>query len=173
MVQYIFHEDEPLKIKNAKMAQAQVIGDALDEIRLARGGELQPMNVVDAARDPKHALHPHFEWDDSVAAEAFRLDQARSIIRIVRIADDSLDEGSARAFISIASDKGVSYRSLDEVKRSSDLRAAVLAGAERDLDAFQRRYRELKEICALVEPAKQAVRSRRQRSGAQENRAGA
>lgn len=52
---------------------------------LEREGRLSPYDVVDAARDPTHVLHNHFEWDDTVAAERFRLSQARRLIRSIEL----------------------------------------------------------------------------------------
>jgi hypothetical protein len=45
-------------------------------------GTLTPGAVVDDASDPASPLHAHFQWDDSIAARAHRLDQARALIRI-------------------------------------------------------------------------------------------
>ena len=44
-------------------------------------GNLTPEAVVNEARDEASLLHPYFEWDDIVAGEAFRLNQARTLIR--------------------------------------------------------------------------------------------
>jgi len=52
-------------------------------LALERRGRLTPEEVVDEARDPDSPLHRYFEWDDSAAAEAWRLNQARSMIRWV------------------------------------------------------------------------------------------
>lgn len=49
------------------------------------GGRLSPRAVVDAARDPASVLHSRFEWDDSAAAEGFRLVQAQGLLRSVKI----------------------------------------------------------------------------------------
>lgn len=160
MPKYLFNDD-PIRIKAANKADPQVIGDALDEIRLRKGGELEPKDVVDTARDVKHSLHQHFEWDDLAAAEMFRLDQARSIIRVVRVVDDSTPSGTARAFLSITGKNGVSYRSLEDVKRSADLQDALLARAEKDLEAFEHRYRDMRDICQIVTSAREAVKRRR------------
>jgi hypothetical protein len=113
--------------------------------------------VVDAARNRKSPLHPHFEWDDTAAAEAYRLDQARNLIRIVRVADDEVEDGSTRAFISINDKTGTAYRPIEAVRRSADLQFAVLRQARRDLDAFEKRYRELSDICVIVAQAREAV----------------
>ena len=52
---------------------------------LENDGRLQPADVVTDARDPTSPLHSHFEWDDGAAAERYRLSQARSLIRSVKI----------------------------------------------------------------------------------------
>jgi hypothetical protein len=160
MVKYVFAEDHLVAIKGAKKANPQVIGEALAKITADAGGKLTPHAVVNAARSDRHPLHRHFEWDDAVAAEHFRLDQARSIIRVVRIEDSDAPEGTVRAFMSVASG-GVSYRSAGEVKGSQHLQAVVLQQAHRDLEAFEKRYRELTEVCDLVRAAKEAVSRRR------------
>lgn len=60
------------------------------EARLAKicslnRGRLTPDAVVADAKSPESPLHDQFEWDDSAAANQYRLDQARSLIRTMRI----------------------------------------------------------------------------------------
>lgn len=67
-----------------------VLTDKLGAVRTAIRaleveGRLTPQAVVDAAKDPDSALHDRFEWDDSKAAAEFRLEQARELIRMVRV----------------------------------------------------------------------------------------
>lgn len=60
--------------------------ESLDELaRLHSRGELTPSNVIATARDPQSPLHAHFEWDDDVAARAYRLDQAGRLIIRARV----------------------------------------------------------------------------------------
>lgn len=157
MVAYVF-KDEPLRIKAAATANPQVIGEALAALAADREGHLTPSAVVEAAQYSLSPLHAHFEWDDATAAHAHRLDQARELIRVIRI-----DEGeqSPPAFVSISDASGVSYRPVAEVRASSSLQLVVLKQAERDLVAFQRRYRELADICGLVKVAQEKVNARR------------
>lgn len=159
MVQYTFREDGPLPIQNAKDANAQKIGKALEAISAEHLGHLRPGDVVEAARNPKSALHSHFTWDDKVAAEAYRMEEARALIRLVRVVDSELDE-PPRAFLSVPDSDGISYRGYKEVQQSVELSLAVLRAAERDLTAFRRRYRSLQDVCALVEVAEEEVRRR-------------
>jgi hypothetical protein len=160
-MKYIF-KDTPITIKAADKADPQKIGEALAKITAEGGGALTPKAVVETARNPKNILHKHFEWDDSAAAEAYRLDQARTVIRCIHVEDDDARDGHAVAFISITDKSGTSYRTLDAVKNSADLQARVLAQAERDLEAWQRRYRLLEDVCAIVRQAQAAIARKRQ-----------
>jgi hypothetical protein len=143
----------------AKRADPQVIGEALETIRLENGGELHPHAVVADARDAKSPLHRYFEWDDKKAAEAHRMDQARALIRSIRVIDDK-DEKSRPAFLSIRSDVGIGYHSIRDVLNSRDLRQRLLEQAQRDLDSWTARYHELREIVELIEPARRELRRR-------------
>ena len=154
MTRYAFDRAAPERVR----ADPQLIGEALDAIRVASGGQLHPQDVVAGARDPKSLLHAHFEWDDRKAAELHRTDQARALIRSIRVIDE--DDQQRPAFLSIRADDGVGYRAFQEVLTSPDLRERLLAQAQRDLDAWTARYRELREIVELIEPARRELRRR-------------
>jgi hypothetical protein len=170
MIKYVFRNEEPVRIKAASKANPQAIGEALEAVAAKANGELTPGDVVNAARSKKSVLHPHFEWDDALAAEAHRLDQARNLVRLICVEDESTQEGTTRAFQSIDIGAGRGYRHIDAVRASADFQMALLAGAERDLQAFERRYRELADVCKFVEQARQAVAAKR---GTIESRAAA
>lgn len=156
MHRYVF--DRPPAIKNASKADPQKIGEALTALADEADGHLRPQAVVEAAKDEASPLHQHFEWDVQKAAEAHWLDQAREIIRLVRVIDDDDEEDAApRAFLSISDTEGTSYRAYSEIMDSSDLQHAVLKQAKRDLEAFRRRYRGLQAVCDLVKVAEDAV----------------
>lgn len=48
---------------------------------LERNGKVDPVDLINAAKDPKHPCHDEFTWDIEKAAEERWRDQARSIIR--------------------------------------------------------------------------------------------
>lgn len=54
-------------------------------VKLQHDNRLTPDDVLGAARKPTNPLHDLFEWDDAVAAEEHRRDQARGIIREVQV----------------------------------------------------------------------------------------
>lgn len=167
MLKYVF-KDRPLTIKAAAKADPQIIGDALAKISGAAKGRLTPKAVVKAAEAPRHPLHRHFEWNNEAAADAFRLDQARTLIRCVDVVLGDR-EAPTPGWMSVTDKGGTSYRSAQDVMGSASLQAAVLAAAERDLVAFEKRYRELGEICDLVREAREKIADRRSK---QESRAG-
>jgi hypothetical protein len=48
-------------------------------------GHISPSNVIAAARDPASPIHGDFEWNVGAAAEQYWLDQARTLIRFVKV----------------------------------------------------------------------------------------
>lgn len=152
-----------------RRAGPQRIGEALEAIRLEHAGELHPQAVVERARPPESPLHRYFEWNDLKAADTYRVDQARALIRSIRVIDDD-DDRSRPAFLSIRADAGIAYRSIEDVMNNGDLRERLLLQAKRDLDAWTERYRELREIVELVEPARRELRRRAEGSNGEEAR---
>jgi hypothetical protein len=63
------------------MADQRTKQAALDEL-YQRDGCLRPTAVVSYARPKRSPLHDEFEWNDKVAGEQFRLQQARRLIRV-------------------------------------------------------------------------------------------
>lgn len=158
MIKYVFREG-PVILKNADKADPQKIGLALAKIEKEHNGRIEPEFIVKAATDPKSVLHPHFEWNDKVAAHAFRMDQARSIVSLIRV--DKGDGTPPRpAYVSLP-DQGYAYRNVEEVAQSRQLQLLVLQQAERDLIAFERRYQMLNDICDLVRVARETVERKR------------
>lgn len=98
---------------------------ALEAIRASNpNGMLRPSDVVDAARNPASPLHTHFEWNDGDAAEKWREEQARQLIRGVTITLSKKEPVKVRAYVSLPADResGAGYRSMRDVMDSEFLR---------------------------------------------------
>lgn len=127
-----------------------------DELLAVRDqhGRLTPQVVVDTARDPGHPLHSRFEWDDSVAGEAWRRQQAHELIRkakvVYREADESTPEKSVRAFVAIRAEEGHVFDPVEEVAEDPFRRKLALADMEREWKALFKRFQEYEEFFALV-----------------------
>jgi hypothetical protein len=110
--------------------------------------------VVDAAREPSHPLHSRFEWDDTIAGHQYRLQQARELIRSVRIvykeADETGPEQSVRAYVSLANESEQSYEPVNAVAQNPLQRQMALNAMQREWKALYRRYQEFEEFAAMV-----------------------
>jgi hypothetical protein len=155
MLRFAFKPDVPLLFKNAKDADPQAIGEALTRIKDQHGGLLTADDTWEVARNRRHPLHKHIEWDLEAAAKAHQLSQCRALIRIIRVVDTDRDEKSRHAFVNVTdNENGRAYRSSGEILDSRSLQMLVLEQAERDLRAWEARYSDLLEICEMVRQAR-------------------
>lgn len=56
------------------------------------GDKVSPRAVLELARDAKTELHKNFLWDDTKAAEEYRVEQARGILQALVIVEDRPDK---------------------------------------------------------------------------------
>lgn len=157
MIRYVFREDVPLRIKAAKDADAQVIGEELQSITDECGGTLDVDVAIQRAKSPSNPLHKHYEWDVEKAAYANWVDTTRRLVRIIRVEDRASQSGSARAFVSVKDANGTNYRPLGEVKKNASLQESLLKQAKSDLEAFRRRYAELSEVFEDIDAAMRKI----------------
>ncbi len=122
-------------------------------------GRLTPAVVLDKARPEDHPLHEHFEWDDEVAGEAYRRQQAHELIQSVRVRYVMPDgrQDSVRAFHSIRKEDGYVFVPLEEVVENDMTRAILLRDMEREWKAMLSRYSHFKEFLELVKSTVEAA----------------
>lgn len=116
-------------------------------------GRLTPAIVVDEARVKGHPLHSRFEWDNRIAGEAWRQEQAAALIRSVRVVyrkPDSDKRLEVRSWHSIAGPEGHSYEPTEKVTSDPVLRAIVLRDMEREWRALHGRYSDFEEFLTMV-----------------------
>lgn len=134
------------------------VATELEIIRKKNKGILRPAEVVAFASDPQTALHKHFEWRDTRAAEEYRLEQARQVIRCtVRVVDKDL--APIRVYVSLEVDRraGDSYRTLEDVMNDDVLRGRLLAQALREAESWRQRYERFAELAPIVQAIRAAV----------------
>ena len=127
--------------------------DSLQKI-YDKHGELTPELVVKEASDPAHPLHSRFNWDDRVAAESWRREQAHQLIRSVRVvyreADGKAGDKSIRAFHAVRSERGYVYEPTEKVIADPFLTKLVLADMKREWQALKRRYEQFDEFLSMI-----------------------
>ena len=131
------------KVKGLYKADAKKVADEIG------GGQITPQEVLEKARDVNSELHKCFEWDDSIAAEKYRLQQARSIIINLVYAPKKEEEQSVRCF-SLTS-KVSTYQPTQQFLVQEDEYQTLLKRALAELEAFKRKYHTLTELEAVFE----------------------
>ena len=126
-----------------KGIDAQTVAEEINGI----GDNVTPKQIVDRARDESSELHKCFTWDDAIAAEKYRLTEARQIIRCLvkeKSPDDNKDAPPIRVFYK--TDNGEGYKSTQFIIKREDEYQALLARAMDELRSFKRKYAMLEEL---------------------------
>lgn len=133
------------------MSKNRSVKAELHRIAAQHGGMLNPADVVEAARPKRSLLHRKFDWDDSAAAEKYRLWQARQLISVtVEFKGTEEKPLLQRVFVSLSSDREQGgYRDLEVVLRDPPTRAELLQDALDELSRIRKKYRELEELSQL------------------------
>jgi len=112
----------------------------------SQGQEVQPLD----AQAIEAALAA---WDDTAAAEAHRLAQARGLIRCVVYVHDP--DGAAvalRAYVSVSTDRtaGAGYAATANVLKSPTDAEIVLRDLQADLGRLRRKYERWRHVVAVA-----------------------
>lgn len=115
-------------------------------------GKLTPALVVDVARAKTHPLHANFEWNDKLAGESWRREQAHTLIRSVRVIHDRVDQPplSVREWHAVRQDDGHGYVPTDDILSDPLLTKMLLADMQREWLQLRQRYEQFVEFRELV-----------------------
>lgn len=133
------------------MTKKEQIAAELQNIAAENDNILNPRDVVEFARNPETALHSQFEWNDSAAAEEYRLWQARQIIRVTVTMEAPENDPPRRVFVSMMGDRNADggYRLLRDVLSDDDMRARLLMEAKAEMVTFRKKYAQLSELAKV------------------------
>jgi hypothetical protein len=138
----------PIKDKDAR-----AIGRRLEQLH-KKHGKLTPEIVLDDARRPRSILHSYFEWDDTTAAEKWRREQARHLIKAVRVIIEAPGEPDRemRAFVHVVSEERKSLY-LPAIQAMDDVayRRQVLDRLKKELDDLRNRYGQVLDVAELFD----------------------
>lgn len=135
---------------------AEPVYNELEKIR-KHDGDITAAAVVEKAKAKRNPLHRHFEWDDSTAAENYRLGQARKIMRSIEIIRTEAPNAPAKAYSVVtrppANEKETEprkvYTSTEEALQDPVTRDEILGNAIRDAISFRRKYAALQELAQV------------------------
>ena len=120
--------------------------------RLSLEGKSTPQGLVDASRPEDAPLHAEFEWEDSVAAEEWRKQQARVIYAsVVYVHEDKEDAEPVRYAFKVSEVSPV-YKPITYFTETVDGKASLLRQALKELRSFSKKYNMLQgELGKLFE----------------------
>lgn len=117
--------------------QAQSVGQEVEGI--PTWPEVTPDAVVNAARSESSAMHGLFEWRDDVAAERYRVQQARHILNhLITVTSDGQP---MKVYHNTTPESGTRrYVHIDKVRTTPTDASQVLENASAELEAWRVRY---------------------------------
>lgn len=138
------------KINGIFKANAQKVYEEIGDRKVT------PEEVLEQARNDKNSeLHKCFEWNDSIAAEKYRLSQARQIIQLLVIKPEKKEEPQVRVF-QITSETN-NYQPVRLFLEQPDEYKALLQRAKNELSALKARYKTLSELEKVFEAIDEIV----------------
>ena len=134
-----------------------------------RDGSITPASVLDEARDEASPLHTHFEWDDSEAAEQYRLVQARGLIRRYKVTVEVKPDTfvKVRQFSSVPAadpDDGTDYVLTSEALKDDVQRDFIFQQCIREIATLRAKYGALVDFDAALRESIGAKRTRKKAS---------
>lgn len=131
---------------------ANIVGGVVEEIEEEYGSVTKEI-LLEKSRPEDSATHSLFEWDDSKAAEKYRLDQSKHIINNLRITYEAGNNEtvSVKAFVNVSelSDKA-RYRNVEVALMEEDTKEVYLKRIRNELEAFIQRNKHIEELADIL-----------------------
>ena len=138
-------------------AKPEAVFNELERVRELGDGDIELSILVIESKPTTAVLHDEFEWSNAKAANKYRVEQARYIVRSLEITYDKSEP--ARAYQSVrvieaettnkpAKAKYV-FRSMEDVMKDPETRDELLGQAIRDALAYRKRYQALQELAKI------------------------
>jgi hypothetical protein len=126
-----------------------------------RDGTLTKTAIVDAARSEDNPMHDMFEWDDAVAGELYRENQAGYYIRtlevqLVPVGNPNGKPIDMRAYVNVepvntkAPERKGTYMNVHAAVEQPDTYKIVLDRAKNQLRIFRDQYKNIKELEPVI-----------------------
>ena len=134
-----------------------VIEQELDRL-VEEHGTITPQMVLEEGRDSKSPLHKFFEWDDTKAAEKYRLAQAYAMIQATKFVvflnttskePPQVSSGTEVRKLIPAFGKGEGFKMRNEVLAEPDARQALIERKKSVLKSWCKSVVDLPELATL------------------------
>lgn len=132
----------------------EIVGGVVEGIE-TRDGVVTKEAFLDASRPEESPTHSMFEWDDSIAAEKYRLSQSNKIIGALQIIYDEPkgNERSVSAFVNVKSERKAEYKNIVDALSDRETRELVLERVRREVEALIERNRGIDGLADILREA--------------------
>ena len=120
-------------------------------------GSVTREDFLESARSEESEMHKLFEWDDTVAAEKYRLRQATDIIHSIKITVKEEEKApvSMKAFVIPGyTDKAIGskggYVNIRKAVGDADTKDMILQDARKNARWFMDKYRSIGELAGVI-----------------------
>lgn len=131
------------KVNGIFKADANKVYSEMLEIK-----EITPQSVLERARDEKSELHKCFEWNNNVAAEAYRKQQEGNIIRMLYVVPREEEAPTVRV---LSRTSETVYQPTRLFVKNQNEYEDLLKRALSELESFKRKYSTLSELEQVFE----------------------
>lgn len=136
-------------------ANAQLVAQEILDI----GESATPAQILEKARDTSTELHKCFEWDDTAAAEKYRLQQARQIVCHLVIRE-TIQENKPPIRFLYKPDGATGYQATRMIVQNQDSYQNLLKSAMRDLESLRKKYHSLTELESVFDAIEELSRGK-------------
>lgn len=114
-------------------------------------GSASPRAILEKARDESTELYKCFTWDDGVAAEKWRTQEARLVVRQLVIKEVEVPKDRPEVRLLYKTDNESGYKPTHIIVKQEDEYKALLKRAYAELRAFKAKYSMLEELQELFD----------------------
>lgn len=131
--------------------KAEIAHRELEKLREKNGSLTAGLVLLEASK-ARSPLHKAFEWDNGIAAEEYRLEQARRMLRSIEITYVELPKTPLRQYEIVTqpakndTPERKVYEPVEKIMKDPVLRDELLGRAIRDAISYRKKYHALSEL---------------------------
>lgn len=139
---------------------ARIVYQEFERLKGRQGDNLTPETVLESARSPRSPLHQYFDWNNTSAAEKWRLKQSRQLIQEVHVIISYEDRPDirTRAIVSVVKPSGKTLEAIEDVMGDDEYQQQLLSQALAELNVFRRKYSHLRLLSGVLREADRVLK---------------
>jgi len=142
--------------------KAETAHRELERIKKDNEGKLRARDIVYNSKPKNAPLHNEFEWNTQQAAQKYREDQARYVVRVLKVEHEKEKEEDiaivTRAYVQVEDEDGDrSYTTMAHALSDAELKHQVLYKAHKALVSAKREISEISELSKELEKLDQII----------------